>query len=126
MLKFLQEAKELSKKINDITLIIGKEAEFSAKVAGVDNDVVVFTINGVTTKVIANVTAMTYTVVASFAGNDTHFANSTTQTYVVNKTMGEIVSVDAVPVFVGTNSTIVVRMAGNETGFVVIEIDFIL
>ena len=59
--------------INDISLVIGKNATFSAKVNGVTTSVnVTIVVNGVENATVSNVTATTYTVTATFNGNATH------------------------------------------------------
>ena len=85
--------------INTPTLIIGENTTFTGKVNGVDNDNLVFTVNGVEGATV-NVAAGTYTVVATFNGNDTHNSGSATATFEVNKTY-TAVTIDDVVLTIG-------------------------
>ena len=71
--------------IGDATLVIGEEITFNATV---NNEVLGsgnITVNGVANATV-NVTAGTYIVVATFAGNSTHKAANATRVFSINKT----------------------------------------
>lgn len=108
--------------INDPTLTIGEPATLTATVNG-NAAQLVYTINGVAGNVINTVEATTYTVTASFAGNSTHKANSTTKEFTVPKYDSEIVSVYVEPVIKDGESTIEVTVNTGASGKVIIEID---
>ena len=64
-----------------------------------------------------------YTVTATFIGNATHNTGSATKVFNVDKVQAVIQSVGAEPVYVGSESVIVVKMNNTESGFIVLEID---
>ena len=106
--------------INDADLTPGHNVTFTAKLNDVDYSDLVFSVNGKYNATVNPLLPATYYVVATFEGNETHKAATANRTFVVDKLQAEIISVGAVPVPIGSTSTINIAMAGNESDFVVV------
>ena len=100
---FSTDKESVNVTINSPNLVIGSPYTFTGKVNGVDNSNLVFTVNGVEGSTI-NVVAGTYTVVATFKGNDTHNSGSASETFEVNKTY-TVVTIDDVTLTIGESVT---------------------
>ena len=119
---FTIEKQNVTVTIDDVDLVINTRVTFTAKVDGHESSDVVIYVNGAQGATV-DVVSGSYTVTATFIGNATHNTGSATKVFNVDKVQAVIQSVGAEPVYIGSESVIIVKMNNTESGFIVLEID---
>ena len=108
-------------RVNDTTLVIGQTTQFGATVNGENSPLITVTVNGQNTDTMY-ITAGTYNVTATFAGNVSHKANTTSRVFSIAKKSVNIAIVEP-ELVVGLPATFAATVNGESSGLLKIFID---